>query len=1129
MSPLPGRIAAFLFAIATLALPAILRGESTIIPFSYPARMVFDHSGNYIYIESPDQVLRYNLKTRQMEPAYAIGAGAFDIAPDDSFLLLARYVPTPENDFASHLSRLDLRTGNVTDMVVGQMGPVLTIAITARNTALFAFEYAPGLYELNLATGVVRQRTDAPRWTGVGTQLPSPVYRNAAATRLFFFGNAFEELTFTYDSVTDTFSGGSDGNQYDEYSAVAVSRDGRLIASSLYGNRTSFDEPVNFRPIRAFRNCGGGVVFDPNRDVFYAIDTTTAELVAYDVKSYAELCRIPTGETAGPIQLFISGDSRYLAWYTAVGIRIFALPDPLPIQPTKAASLANVQSVAFDHSGKYLYAATVDGAVIQYDYPGRSIVKVYSLGGSLNGIDIAPDDSFLLVGQGCPGLLQSVCYKINLHTGEVTDVLCPRFYGENGVSGVAVAANGRTFFSAGRGPWQVNLADNTASSRDQPTAGNMIAHSADGAVLYFGAAGPFGPALSSIGASFQTYDVRADAFNAPVSLINRYLTDPAFAVSRDGSLVATKQDTSVTFEKPADFHYFHSLAGIDGGIAFDAKRDLFYGLDAKSGKIVAWDTVQFQRQFELDVGEPTIALSTAYGAGTIVASSDGRSLAVITPTNVRVLDIPQTWTPASYPSVLSAIARDLVFDHAGKYLYVSTADGLIQRYDVAAQSVDRTYQVGGVLNAIDIAADDSFLVIANGVSGIAEAALQKLDVVTGNVTNITYSLRPDQIGDPAQFGPWDLALTSRGTILFSSDGYGNAGTSIRQLDLLSGTISARTDAHGEFADRFEPRTQIRRSADRRRLYIADFGAPGACLYNGDNDTFGPNVSLGGPRYTVALNRDGSLAATRMTQDIAIDRIPDLNQIYDFILFDPVLDSPSQAGTGITFDPVADTLYAVQTYSDRIVAFDSSAFTERYHFEIGENVNPPGYSTNPRFGSGVLAASPDGHHLGLITPTTVHVYDLNTVTKTPGPPPPRVPISRPVNISTSDPVTTEGNPADIMIWVTTPTPRPLAINYTLSGTAVFGADYLLRLRDAANITFPKTGQVVIPAGQSSVLLSVLGLLDQIPEGDETVTMTLNPGEGYHFVAATAGGKKKKKSKGAKTPAAPHVTITIVNRS
>src|SRR4051794_30088732 len=76
--------------------------------------------------------------------------------------------------------------------------------------------------------------------------------------------------------------------------------------------------------------------------------------------------------------------------------------------------LANRQAMVFDHASQNLYITTTTGTVQRYNLASSSIDKTFNLGGTLNGIDIAPDDSFLLVTQEEPSGTDGILHKVNL-------------------------------------------------------------------------------------------------------------------------------------------------------------------------------------------------------------------------------------------------------------------------------------------------------------------------------------------------------------------------------------------------------------------------------------------------------------------------------------------------------------------------------------------------------------------------------------------------------------------------------------------------------------------------------------------------------------------------------------------
>ena len=96
--------------------------------------------------------------------------------------------------------------------------------------------------------------------------------------------------------------------------------------------------------------------------------------------------------------------------------------------------------------------------------------------------------------------------------------------------------------------------------------------------------------------------------------------------------------------------------------------------------------------------------------------------------------------------------RDLVFDFAGQNLYISTSTGLIKTFDLSTFTFGRSYNLGGSLWGIDIARDDSFILAAQGSIGISHGSFQRVNLTTGAVRNINYTLEFAK----AVHGTWQL-------------------------------------------------------------------------------------------------------------------------------------------------------------------------------------------------------------------------------------------------------------------------------------------------------------------------------------------------------------------------------------
>jgi hypothetical protein len=755
--------------------------------------------------------------------------------------------------------------------------------------------------------------------------------------------------------------------------------------------------------------------------------------------------------------------------------------------------LTTRRGMVFDQAGTHLYITTSDGFVRPYNLITNQLEAGYNLGGSLNGVDIAADDSFLLVAQGNVANGNGVVHRLDLMTGVSTDLTYPLAPNESGAFDVAIGSNNVAMLTTSLGVqgWtplrQIDLATNVIQERTDVhgsdpygigiAAGTRILRSASRVRLYFL------EGLVSAGAVF-TYDVAANLLGPNVKTSISLVTAGA-AVNRDGTILGSRFRSGASFETP-DFKYIRAFSAPDGGVAFDAMADRFYAVETATDQIIAYETNTYVEQFRIDIGETLAPDVTQFGTGTLVASQDGKYLALETPAGIRVLPIPSPLpTPPGPKPLTFGTGRQVVFSHSGSYLYITTAEGLVQRYNFSTGQIDANYDLGGSLNGADISADDSFLLVAQNVVGLTQGMFQKLDLQSGNVTVIDYPL------SFAESGGWDVAIAANGIALVTTRLNGIGPVPFRQID-PSSVISVRTDIpiNPPFSE-IEQDAQVRRSADGTLLYILQDFSPGVFLYSSTSNTFGPGLGIiGSATSSAAVNRNGTLVATRSYLNSATIRTaPAFQLLHTFIT--------NGLDGALAFDGQRDMVYGVNSFFNQIVACDTNTFAEMYRLNIGEEVPAP----LSRFGQGVLAASPDGQHLALITPTTVRVFAL--------PSPTPIPAATPtITISSSGQVT-EGGSAAFTVTASSNTARPVAVNYAIGGSAAFGTDYTV------GNSFAQAGAATIPVGQNSVSIPLAVVLDQLKEKKETITMTLAPGSGYAFGAAT---KKKK-------PKPPSATVTI----
>ena len=102
----------------------------------------------------------------------------------------------------------------------------------------------------------------------------------------------------------------------------------------------------------------------------------------------------------------------------------------------------------------------------------------------------------------------------------------------------------------------------------------------------------------------------------------------------------------------------------------------------------------------------------------------------------------------------------------------------------------------------------------------------------------------------------------------------------------------------------------------------------------------------------------------------------------------------------------------------------------------------------------------------------------------------------VNLAVTDGTATENIASDTAVFTvnrTGSTAAALTVAYTVGGTATNGVDYQTL-----------SGSVVIPANASSATIVVTPIDDALPEGNETVTVSLSPSQFYTFITCPVCG-------------------------
>jgi hypothetical protein len=730
---------------------------------------------------------------------------------------------------------------------------------------------------------------------------------------------------------------------------------------------------------------------------------------------------------------------------------------------------------------------TSGGQAQRYDVANQRLLTPWNVGTSLNGADITPDGSTLYVAESQLSGSQGVLHKVNLDDGSVTNITYSLGPYEGGTWDVAVANNGKAFFSTSIGvsgsvPFrQLDLNTGAVTTRTDThgsggggyVRGNThIDRSADGSQMFLAE-----PDVSS--GPITTYDSASDTFPHHAET-QAYYYDAISAVSRDGSLIATELGYGPAFFygvsiMDRNFHSVRTLGtNFNGGLAFDPSRDLFYVADASAGQVVAFDTNTWEERFRVSIGEG-IPASTPFGSGEMTVSSDGSELFLSTPSGVRMIDLPASTGVASrldvsgFPSFISSgtpgtvtvTARDpagtidtgfsgtvhlsstdpsavldddytftpddqgihtfnatllsggtfsltatddadglsgsqsnirvhtdpvslipvtnrraLVYDAQRGLLYLTTDDGLVQRWDVNTQTLLAPWKVGASINGADITSDGQFLYTTEGVRGATQGMVHKINLDDGTVTNLFWDL------GFYEGGGWGLSIASNGKALVDSRFEGSGWVKLRQIDLATDTITIRDDAPGIIRGQIPQDTHIRRGGDRSRLFLLQSNSSNGPIsdYSAASDSFPHQVDTQRSltETLASVSRDGSLVAMSAGTNV---------EIRDRSL--AVVKTLSNLGGGVVFDPTQDLFYAANT--TQIIAYDTTTWTEVYRFDIGQSV-----STGRPFNNGEMAVSDDGTLLFFSTSAGVRVYSLGSPVPGAGPQggDPRAPASIP---------------------------------------------------------------------------------------------------------------------------------------
>ena len=164
----------------------------------------------------------------------------------------------------------------------------------------------------------------------------------------------------------------------------------------------------------------------------------------------------------------------------------------------------------------------------------------------------------------------------------------------------------------------------------------------------------------------------------------------------------------------------------------------------------------------------------------------------------------------------STTRRDFVFDFAGQNLFISNNTGIVHTFNLSTLTFGTSYNLGGWLNGLDIARNNSFLLVAQNNTSGNQGTFHKVDLASGMVTNINYTLVSGETG------AWDVAIGSHGLALATTRYGGSGWNPLRQINLTTNAISIRPDVPGSGSGgEVRQDAQIHRSTDGTRLFLVE--------------------------------------------------------------------------------------------------------------------------------------------------------------------------------------------------------------------------------------------------------------------------------------------------------------------
>ena len=302
-----------------------------------PTDMVFDPLRNRLYINaSSGKINRYDINTQTLLVPITLSTASngIDLSLDCSTIYAASTEPDRRRGV---VYKINLGNGAVTDLSYsletgeeGNWDIKIASNQTALVTAMDPVSQSVPLRQLNLSDDTFTIRTDLAGPSQTDIRPFSRLFTNSDRNFLLLAesGSSTGPIQF-YNALTNSFQNYCQAETDLANIPVAINRDGSLIAYQP----TAGPLKVCTKELATLASLdlgGGGLVFDPVKDVLYVADVAQDKIIALHTGSFKQLYSFDTGidilgydNSIHTGHMTVSPNGRYLAYSAAAQILLF--------------------------------------------------------------------------------------------------------------------------------------------------------------------------------------------------------------------------------------------------------------------------------------------------------------------------------------------------------------------------------------------------------------------------------------------------------------------------------------------------------------------------------------------------------------------------------------------------------------------------------------------------------------------------------------------------------------------------------------------------------------------------------------------------------------------------------------